>query len=253
MAIDRKWVSYLPWALAGSLAITLAWMLDGPVDDALNVSGQPFFIHFAQQCSRFGEGWVPALLGILLVILFMARHRPAVAAKISFVVITCELTGLVAVILRVFAGRARPDAHVPQGFYGMWHDGHWLIGKYEFSSFPSGHTATAVGLAAATWLVSRGWGAVASLFALIVMWARIALGCHHFSDVVASTVLAIPLAILFKKTLWPTVELQFVNPQLARKKFSGLTNRLFASKKHERPLNDAAPGPRAQPADLRIK
>lgn len=251
MAIERKWVSSLPWALAGVLAVALAWMLDSPIDAALNVSRQPLFIHIAQVCSKFGEGWVPALLGILLVIFFLARHRPGVAAKIFFVVVTCELTGLAAVILRVFAGRARPDAHVPQGFYGLWHDGHWLIGKYEFSSFPSGHTATAVGLAAAAWLMNRRWGVMASLFALVVMWARIALGCHHFSDVVASTVLAIPLAILSKKILWPTIEHQFTNPKQAQQQFSSLTNRLFASKKGTRPLNTSAPS--HQPADLRIK
>jgi membrane-associated phospholipid phosphatase len=136
-------------------------------------------------------------------------NRPGVAAKIIFVMLTCELTGLAALILRVFIGRTRPTASLPQGFYGVWHDGHWIMGKYQFSSFPSGHSATAVGLAAAVWLVHRGWGAVAAVYALLVMWSRIALQCHHLSDVIASTVLAIPLAVLSKKMLLPPLEYQF--------------------------------------------
>ncbi|HEV2453062.1 MAG TPA: phosphatase PAP2 family protein, partial [Verrucomicrobiae bacterium] len=136
--------------------------------------------------------------------------RPAVAAKIVFVVLTCEFTGLVALILRIFIGRARPLADVPQGIYGVWYHGHWIIGKYEFSSLPSGHSATAVGLAAAAWIVDKRWGAVAVVYALLVMWSRVALQCHHLSDVVASAVLSIPLAVLCKKVIWGPIELRFV-------------------------------------------
>jgi membrane-associated phospholipid phosphatase len=93
----------------------------------------------------------------------------------------------------------------------MWHDGHWILGQFKFSSFPSGHAATAVGVAAAAWLVHRGWGAVLMVYALAVMWSRIALQCHHLSDVLASTVLSIALAVWLKQRLLPSVEFQFGN------------------------------------------
>ena len=141
------------------------------------------------------------------------------AAKIFFIALTSELTGLAATILRVLFGRTRPSNHdVPQGFYGVWHDGHWIIGKFAFSSFPSGHAASAVGLAAAVWLVHRGWGAVAMLYAVAVMWSRIALQCHHLSDVMASTLLSIPLAVLLKRLLLTSVEFQFGNLHRALRK-----------------------------------
>jgi membrane-associated phospholipid phosphatase len=132
-----------------------------------------------------------------------------VAARIFFVALTSELTGLAATILRVLFGRTRPLAHAPQGFYGVWHDGHWILGKYDFSSFPSGHAATAVGLAAAAWLVHRGWGAVVVVYALAVVWSRMALQCHHLSDVLASAVLSIALAVWLKPLLLPSLETQF--------------------------------------------
>lgn len=218
MALERKWPShFLLYAIAGALAIALAWPLDGRVDAALNASGKPALVHFAQLCSKLGEGWAPALAGIFFTILFALLRRPVVAAKILFVTLTCEFAGLVAIIARMFAGRTRPSATVPQGFYGVWHNGHWLIGNHEFASFPSGHSATAAGLAAAAWLMHRGWGAVVALYALMVMWSRIALGAHHFSDVVASTVLAIPLAMLSRKVLLPALEFQFVQMLTANK------------------------------------
>ena len=205
-------VEYLLWLIVGAGAVAMVWPLDVRVDTALDASRNPSLHHLAWWCSKLGEGWVPAAAGIPLAILFVLLNRPGGAAKIFFAVLVCEITGLAGLIFRILAGRTRPLAHdAAQGFYGVWYHGHWIIGKYEFSSFPSGHAATAVGLAAAAWLVHRGWGAVAAIYALAVMWSRIALQCHHLSDVVASAVLAIPLAVLAKSILLPTVEFQFGN------------------------------------------
>jgi 4-amino-4-deoxy-L-arabinose transferase-like glycosyltransferase/membrane-associated phospholipid phosphatase len=210
MAVPRKsLVHSLLWLLAGVAAIAMAWQLDNRVDAALDATRNPSLQNFAWWCSKLGEGWVPGLAGIFFTAIFLLRRRPGMAAKILFVTLACEITGLAGLIIRVLAGRTRPTADVPQGFYGVWHDGHWISGQYQFSAFPSGHSATVVGLATAAWLVKRGWGAAAAVFALFVMWSRIALQAHHLSDVVASTVLAIPLAILLKKTLLPFLEFEF--------------------------------------------
>jgi membrane-associated phospholipid phosphatase len=219
MAVRRKMLwKWLFWLLAGTAAVALAWPLDNQVDAALDASRNLPLNQFAWWCSKLGEGWAPAVAGIFFAVLFVLLNRPGVAAKIFFVMLTCVVTGLAGFISRILIGRTRPLAHAPQGFYGIWHDGHWIIGKYEFSSFPSGHAATAVGLAAAAWLVHRGWGAAAAVYALAVMWSRIALQCHHLSDVVASTVLAIPLALLVKPILLPSVEFQFGNLHRAWRK-----------------------------------
>ena len=219
MVVLRKYSwNTLLWLLAGGVILAVAWRLDARVDAALDATRNPALKNFAWWCSKIGEGWVPAAAGIFFAILFVLLKRPGVAAKVFFVVLTCELTGLAATILRVLFGRTRPLAHVPQGFYGVWHDGHWIIGKFEFSAFPSGHAATAVGLAAAAWLVHRGWGVVAILYAAVVMWSRIALQCHHLSDVAASTLLSIPLAMMLKPLLLPSVEFQFGNLSRALRK-----------------------------------
>jgi membrane-associated phospholipid phosphatase len=210
MVMARKELVYLLlWLVAASLAVVLSFLLDGPVDYALNLRGHPVQGAFAQCFSEFGEGWFVALVGILLAVLFMRRHRLDVAVKIFFVIFAGELAGMAAIIVRLFAGRTRPSAHVPQGFYGIWHDGHWIIGQFNFSSFPSGHAAITTGLATAAWLLHRRSGVVLALFALAVSWSRIAFQSHHFSDVVASVVLTIPLTVILKKTLLPCLELRF--------------------------------------------
>jgi len=48
-----------------------------------------------------------------------------------------------------------------------------------------------MGLAAAIWYFSRRFGALAIAYALLVSWSRIAQGSHHFSDVVAASLLGV--------------------------------------------------------------
>jgi membrane-associated phospholipid phosphatase len=209
-----RWPFWL-WLLAGAVVVAVAFFFDDRVDAALDVTKNTPLKNLAWWCSKLGEGEIVAGAGSLFAIVFFGLNRPRVAAEIFFVALTGLLTGLVGTILRVLIGRTRPEGHgplgVPPGFYGIWHDGHWIIGKAAYSAFPSGHAAVAVGVAAAAWLVHRGWGAVMMVYALAVMWSRVALTWHHFSDVLASAVLAIPLAVLLKKVLLTSVEFQFNN------------------------------------------
>ncbi len=181
-----------PWLWLSVVAIALSFPLDGVVDGALNVRGQPAWENFAWWCSKIGEWWLIGLAGLLAAAIQIRRHRLEMARGILFVIATGGITGLAATVLRTFIGRTRPsNTAVPQGFYGIWHDGHWIIARPEFSSFPSGHSATVAGLAMAAWMIDRRAGLVAWVFALVVMWSRIANAWHHLSDVVAATVLGV--------------------------------------------------------------
>src|SRR6202012_416084 len=195
----------LLWLLVGAVIVALLWPLDGRVDAALAVAKNSKWEKVAWWCSKLGEGWVIIVAMLALSFLFMLLNRPRTASHIFFAGSVSILVGIVTLILRALCGRARPTAHVPQGFYGMWYDGHWILGKHDFSSFPSGHSVTAVGLAAAVWLIHRGWGAVVAVYALAVVWSRLALQAQPLSDVLASTVLGIVGAMFLKPILLTSV------------------------------------------------
>ena len=213
---------FLPWLIVAVVVIAAGFWLEGRVDAALDATANPDLKNFAWWCSKLGEGGIVGGAGILFAAIYFFLNRPRVAAQIFSVTGSALLIGLSATILRVLVGRTRPPMHGPEGvlpgFYGVWHNGTWIIGKAAFSAFPSGHAAVAAGLAVAACLVHRGWGAVVWIYALAVMWSRVALQWHHLSDVLASAMLAIPLAWLIKKYLSPTVEFQFDNLHRAWKK-----------------------------------
>lgn len=200
-ASRRKILFHLGFATA---LILIAFWLDDPVDRALDLSAHPAERHFAWLCSKAGEWLSILLVGVPGAFLAIRCRRLALGRHLLFITFASGITGLAATVIRSLTGRTRPNNHeVAQGFYGIWHQGHWILGRPEFSSFPSGHSATVAGLAAATWLIDRRWGVLAWAYALLVIWSRIAQTCHHFSDVVAATLLAVYGAGLLHRWLTP--------------------------------------------------
>jgi len=193
------------WIILSLLLLTVAFVADDRVAHLLKLQSPGFCEQFAIYCSKAGEGWVVALVGgVASVLLFLCRRFEG-SRHALLVTMTGLLTGGAATVIRSLLGRTRPGSHELQGFYGVWHDSHWIIGRYEFASFPSGHVATVIGLAAAAWLLDRRLGVLATLYAMLVSWSRIALGCHHFSDEVAAALLGIYGAHLVLTRLGPAV------------------------------------------------
>lgn len=199
------WLGHTLWLALSLFLLCLAFLIDAPVARTFTLGSSNFTRLFALYVSKAGEGWVVAVGGIVASLTLFLLRRFAASRRVFLVAFTGLMTGAAATILRSLLGRTRPDSHEVQGFYGVWHDSHWIIGKYEFGAFPSGHAATVIGLAAAAWLIDRRFGALAACYALLVSWSRIALGCHHFSDAVASCILGIYGAQLILARLGPSL------------------------------------------------
>jgi len=101
------------------------------------------------------------------------------------------LAGLFDDLFRLTLGRARPDAPVPDGFYGI---------TYAFSggfqSFPSGHAAAVFGTAAALIVTDLPLGLLTTVFALGVVWARMELDRHYPSDVVVGSIIGVYFGLM---------------------------------------------------------
>jgi len=101
------------------------------------------------------------------------------------------LAGLFDDFFRLTLGRPRPDAHMPDGFYGIAY-----AFRGGFQSFPSGHAAAVFGAAAALLVTDLPLGLLTTAFALGVVWARMELDRHYPSDVVVGSIIGIYFGLM---------------------------------------------------------
>lgn len=203
------WVRWLLWAGAAVLLVygavqidpwvrrhVLAWQWSGGMGLARGISA-----------SAEGQWAFLVSLGVLAV----ARWQRRVDWKRTglILLLASTLAGVSATAVRSVVGRARPNNPVEQGWFGPYHNGHWLIGRAAYNAFPSGHTATAAGFAFALLVAGSrfGWPFVA--WAMAVAWSRIYLSRHNFSDTLASMIIGI---------FWAWLVREWVDRRAARKK-----------------------------------
>jgi membrane-associated phospholipid phosphatase len=203
-ALTRRTGWWIFWA-AGLLAVGAAFALDNAVTGACFLPVHQTAYRLAKWLSKYGD-WQPILLAGLLLVAALAAGRRFGTSRLLLLVLTAGLlTGLGSTIIRTTVGRTRPTATAPQGFYGLRYHSQWIMGQYDFASFPSGHTATWAGLAGAAWFYRRRWGVAFLAAGLAVAWSRMALGCHHFSDVTASVVWGLGVGSWVSHRLAPAI------------------------------------------------
>ena len=105
-------------------------------------------------------------------------RRPRWRAASLAALLASAVAGVTANCLRLTLGRPRPNTELPDGLYGPRPD-------YRYHAFPSGHSATAMGSAAALAIALPPTAAPAIGGAIAVGWSRLYLKQHHPSDVIA--------------------------------------------------------------------
>ncbi len=159
------------------------------------------FLPFDRNDTARGVAWIlstfgdyptynlPLALAIWLYGAVTRKRRWCRVAVVAFV--GASLAGLFADCFRLTLGRARPDAHLPDRFYGIEY-----AFRGGFQSFPSGHAASVFGTACALLVTDLPLGLLTTLFALGVAWARLELYRHYPSDIVVGTIIGLYFGLL---------------------------------------------------------
>ncbi len=191
------------WILAFACGVLIwgAFRIDAPVREAIVESqgkkwkkSADYQVYSAVR--KYGD-WPPLMAACVLALLAARLMKSRRWMRIvAAAMIASTAAGIVANASRLTTGRTRPkeSPKIEQGFYGLRHDGEWLIGQPAYNSFPSGHTATAFGLAAVILFASPAAGVLALAGAGLVAWSSIAMGAHHPSDVTVSVILSFFIA-----------------------------------------------------------
>jgi membrane-associated phospholipid phosphatase len=156
----------------------------------------------ARQVSIWGDWYGIAGLGLLG--WWCARRRNAREWKQLWLVmgICGALGGLGTNVIRTLSGRARPNDRAAAGWYGPSKALRLAKSAHAFQSFPSAHTGVVAGFCAPLgWVALRSCRhrslrlGIALSGTALMAWARVWVGAHHLSDVLAASLLGWGIAL----------------------------------------------------------
>lgn len=202
---ENPWVIGVKWLFALIVAVVAGFLLDPAVLHAVAEHSNKVLKDFAGFLSKIGD-W-PELMVLAAAGLFLVRKNRRLVITVLCMMIAATLAGAAVNSVRLLSGRARPNnTEVAPGWYGVWHNGQWLLDKYKYHSFPSGHTGSAVAFFGVLGFAFRRWSWGFVALGLAIGWSRIYLNVHYFSDVIVGAVVGLFFAQLTWERIGPWVE-----------------------------------------------
>ncbi|MGW5515533.1 phosphatase PAP2 family protein [Nocardia africana] len=137
--------------------------------------------------------WTDAGLAVFAVLMvigwWLARRRDDRSMALALLApVSVVIAYLVAEVVKVIVAEPRPCRGVPAAYIIE------TCPAPSDYSFPSGHTTTAAATVAALYLLNRRLGWITAVLAVVLAFSRVYVGGHYPHDVVASAILAIPVA-----------------------------------------------------------
>lgn len=187
--------NYLRWSLSFSLVLLLCTMtyMFADIQAALwfNAQKESLAWKVFSFITLFGESQWYLIPGILLFIV-LRKNKPLIAFKGLYLFTAVAVSGIAADIIKFIAGRARPKLWFSDQLYlfDFFHT------EAEWTSFPSGHSATAFSAAIVLAIYYPRWRIAFFCTAALIACSRIVLTKHYISDVIAGSFLGIASTVL---------------------------------------------------------
>jgi undecaprenyl-diphosphatase len=202
-ALDRRQLLLVAavWVVALPLVLTAA--IDLPVARIFSAAW-PTLIDAMDWITQWGESqWYLVPTAAAMVALFAVAPRAHgvrravlrwLAQANLFIFANVTVSGIAVNVIKIIIGRPRPSLFLSDGELGV----EPFSIAYDYSSFPSGHTATAFSLAFALGAIARpalGW---LLGFAGLIALSRVAVTAHWVGDTVAGAGVALITMLLLR-------------------------------------------------------
>jgi undecaprenyl-diphosphatase len=180
---EIQMISAMRWwyvAFAGAaILLVLSFYLDASAHAWMTTHQSAGVQSFMQAVSRYGDWSEHVGLGLVLFgVAYLRRNRKWMRIFAAMIV-ACALAGAGARVIKISAGRARPNVRAEADWNGPR-----VSSRYH--SFPSGHTAASTAffatLAFASWRIGVGL----LLVPAVIAFSRMYVAAHYLSDVVCA-------------------------------------------------------------------
>ncbi|MFJ3778233.1 phosphatase PAP2 family protein [Streptomyces sp. NPDC090075] len=176
-------------------AATAQLALDGSGIDGSLFTSVTDFARDTKWLNTPMELWTNLGLGVFAILMiagwWTARRRGPRAMTLALAAPVAVLAAFAAAeVVKKLVGEVRPCRSMPRAYFV---DTCPAPSDY---AFPSGHATVAAATVAALFLLDRRLSAVAAAFAVLEGFSRVYVGAHYPHDVLASAVLALPVAFL---------------------------------------------------------
>ncbi|MBA3272588.1 MAG: phosphatase PAP2 family protein [Chthoniobacterales bacterium] len=184
------------WLLvgAGAGALGAAFFFDGTVHAWFRAHRTRPLTEFMRAVSTYGDWPSHIIAGLVLSACAYFKGNKRWLRVFVAMILACALAGVAARVIKVSAGRARPNVRVESGWNGPRFDS-------EYHAFPSGHTASSTAFFGVLVLASWRIGAAFLALPVLIALSRMQVGAHHLSDVIAGAFLGALVAWLVFRVL----------------------------------------------------
>jgi len=142
------------------------------------------------------------LIPTAIFFIFFRKSRQISAQKSLFMFSAVAVSGILADIIKVIAGRCRPVLYFNRGWFGF----DFFRIDSDYLSFPSGHAATSMSIMVALGILFPKFRMVYYLIGVIIASSRAVITAHYLSDVMIGGLIGVLTSVLlynrfFKKRL----------------------------------------------------
>ena len=184
------------WSITVALLlviITICYLyIDLPLSEYFYALKETQFVTFASILTIFGEG-VYYIVPSLMLFIFFRKRNPYYAQISLFILTTTSISGILVNLIKPIFGRFRPEMFFTENLYGF----NWFEIAFTMNSFPSGHSATALGAWLAFALIFPKYRIPLLLIGIMIASTRIIVTAHYLSDVIAGSALGIAVTIIY--------------------------------------------------------
>jgi membrane-associated phospholipid phosphatase len=200
--VKRKSVFYwLIGIVIAAIAMVAAFHFDHAMLNFIAQHQDRLANKMMNKISHFGDWPEHFAVGLLLAGIAWWRGSKKWTRIFLAMLIALALAGLVARVVKIGTGRARPAVKSEQ----VW-EGPRFSSKYH--AFPSGHTAASTAFFAVLYFANWRIGLACLPIPILIAFSRTYVAAHYLSDVVFAAVLGILCAILVARLFLPQAQIE---------------------------------------------